>query len=324
MIKYPKTGQFRTVIQTVKTNHDFKGKDENGEPIYNHETPYPTLTFEASVKIHGTNAGIVFKNREPTEYQSRERKLSVLSDNADFMQSMLTKDLSFITNFYNFEENYNTLVVFGEWCGGNIQKGVAVSNLKEKIFVIFAVYADGNFVPLDKDLHDTAQKIYNIYDFPTWKLDIDFNNPLLSQNKIVELTLAVEEECPVGKYFGYEGVGEGIVLRCISRPELFFKSKGEKHSSSKVTKLAEIDPEKLQSADKFVEYAVTENRLNQGLEHFELDVKNVGGFIRWVINDVISEELDTLLQSGLTVKDVNKQMSQKAKEFFFVQLNSQV
>jgi hypothetical protein len=321
MIKYPKTGQFRTVIQTVKTNHDFKGKDKNDEPVYNHETPYPTLTFEASVKIHGTNAGIVFKRDGEIEYQSRERKLSVMSDNADFMQSMLTKDLQFIKDFYNFED---TLVVYGEWCGGNIQKGVAVSNLKEKIFIIFAVYADGEFVALDKDLHDTAQKIYNIYDFPTWKIDIDFNNPLLAQNKIVELTLVVEDKCPVGEYFGYEGVGEGIVLRCVSRPDLFFKSKGEKHSSSKVTKLAEIDPEKLQSADKFVEYAVTENRLNQGLEHFELDVKNVGGFIRWLINDVISEELDTLLQSGLTVKDVNKQMSQKAKEFFFKQLNSQV
>jgi hypothetical protein len=31
----------------------------------------------------------------------------------------------------------------------------------------------------------------------------------LVQNKLLELVLAIEAECPVGKYFGFSGIGEG-------------------------------------------------------------------------------------------------------------------
>ena len=41
------------------------------------------------------------------------------------------------------------------------------------------------------------------------------------------------------------------------------KVKGEKHSSSKVKKLASVDVEKLNSIKDFVDYAVTESRLEQ-------------------------------------------------------------
>ena len=54
MKKYPSIDQFRNVIRAVKTNHDYQGKDtETGEPIYQHTSPYPTLTFNGTVKIHG-------------------------------------------------------------------------------------------------------------------------------------------------------------------------------------------------------------------------------------------------------------------------------
>jgi hypothetical protein len=42
-------------------------------------------------------------------------------------------------------------------------------------------------------------------------MEIDFNMPQLVQNQLSEITIAVEEECPVAKAFGFSGIGEGIV-----------------------------------------------------------------------------------------------------------------
>lgn len=45
MKKFPSLVQFRNIIHTVKTNHDYQGKDENGNPIYLSNSSYPTLSF---------------------------------------------------------------------------------------------------------------------------------------------------------------------------------------------------------------------------------------------------------------------------------------
>ena len=52
-------------------------------------------------------------------------------------------------------------------------------------------------------LRNHEHKIYNIEDYETYEIEIDFNYPQLAQNKIIEMTIAVEDECPVGKAFGH-------------------------------------------------------------------------------------------------------------------------
>ncbi len=47
------------------------------------------------------------------------------------------------------------------------------------------------------------------------------------------------------------------------------------------------------------------------------DRKLLGAFIKWVANDLIKEESDTLADNGLTMKDVGGTMSKKAKIWFF-------
>ena len=107
--------------------------------------------------------------------------------------------------------------------------------------------------------------------------------------------------------------GEGNIHR--------FKVKGDKHSVTKVKKLANVDIEKLTSIKEFVDYSVTENRFNQAIENVfgkeELDVKKMGDFIRWFVKDIASEEMDTMVENGLEPKDVNKYISTKVREMFF-------
>lgn len=106
-----------------------------------------------------------------------------------------------------------------------------------------------------------------------------------------------------------------------------FKVKGQKHSVSKAKTLAPVDVEKLNSIKEFVDYAVTEQRFDQAVNEVvgsyeELDVKNIGNLIRWVINDVLEEELDTLTENNLKPKEVNKYISGKTRELFFEKYNS--
>jgi hypothetical protein len=169
-------------------------------------------------------------------------------------------------------------------------------------------------------------RIFFINQFPTWELEIDFDYPELSSNKMIELTEEVEKECPVGKYFGVSGVGEGIVWKCHIEPyvggDFMFKVKGEKHSVSKVKTLAAVDVEKVNSIKECVDKIITENRLNQGLDylrtnHLEIIPQNLGIFIKWVTSDAIREELDTIVESGLIPKDVGSVASKVARDWFF-------
>lgn len=321
MKKFPSIEQFRNIIRTVRTHHDYQGRDEQGNPIYSHSTPYPTLMFRGTVKLHGTNAGIVRYSDGRTEFQSRENVLSLEKDNNGFMNAMVSKTLDFLFKGFKFNDY---VAVYGEWCGGSIQKGVALSGLP-KMFVVFGVKVDDQWVDLPSDLSDNSQGIYNILQFPVYTIDIDFNYPEKVQNKLIDWTIEVENQCPVGAYFGVQGIGEGIVFTALTNQDYCFKSKGEKHSVSKVRKLNAVDTELMDSVNEFVEYAVTENRLKQGLDVLQqtfpaFDSKQTGDFIRWVVTDVLKEEKDTLVDSGLDEKLVKSAIVTKARVWFLSQI----
>ena len=123
-------------------------------------------------------------------------------------------------------------------------------------------------------------------------------------------------------------IGEGIVYKTdTERGTLRMKVKGEKHSSSKVKTLAPVDTEKVSSIKEFAEYAVTESRLNQGIEKVftsvneQMDIKKMGDFLKWITNDIIKEEMDTLRDNGLEPKDVTSAISNIARKWFLDKWN---
>ncbi len=344
MIKFPSIEQFRTIVSNVLRHFNFVGLDEAGEAIYDQTLPKPTLKFKGTVKLHGTNAAVSFSfgcSKEDSEYwaQSRENIITVENDNAGFAFFVESKKEVFkefakqIDSLNLFDVRDNIVTIYGEWCGGNIQKGVGISNLPKSFFIFGvkvspkALDAEGNAKPAYwipyHYLKSPDDNIYNILDFPTYEIEIDFNMPQLVQNKLSELTLAVEEECPVAKAFGFSGIGEGIVWTTELNGTVHrFKVKGEKHSSSKVKTLANVNVEKLESIQAFVDYAVTESRFKQGLENVfpneePINVKKMGDLIRWVVTDITKEETDTLVENNLEPKDVNSQISGKVREMFF-------
>ena len=333
MYPFPSINQFRNVVQHVRKQAAFLGLDEQGEAIYNHAPVFPKLSFTGTVKLHGTNAAIVFD--KGYTFQSRERVLTREQDNAGFMTHMQQYLISISMMFQRIAEQnkiqgLNDLIaVYGEWCGGNIQKGVAITGLP-KMFVIFAIKINDQWMDTP-NVSCPEASIYNIKDYLGYTIDIDFEHPELVQNRLAELTAEVEACCPIGKAHGKEGVGEGIVWRCTSNPssEYWFKVKGEKHSASKVKTLASVDVEAVEQINDFVAMAVTEARLEQGLHNLineqmkPFAMTSMGDFIRWVHQDVLKEEADTLQASGIEYKKLGSPIALAAKRWFTTKLNEE-
>jgi hypothetical protein len=330
-IKFPEIGQYRNMITSIKQRCRYAGKDENGDPIYDPKVILPTVKFYGTVKLHGSCGGVSFDwDTGELWANSRKRVVTIGNDNHGFACFVHKNSESFITIIKKVRaqdrSDGSIVTLFGEWCGKGIQKGVAISQL-EKMFVIFGVKYTKT-VSENEDIswwstqwgntRDTDNRIFNITDFQTWEIDIDINSPEQSQNRLADITLGVEKECPVGRSFGVKGIGEGVVWSTYDGVNVErFKVKGEKHSGSKIKKLAKVDPEKVASVQEYVDYACTENRMLQGLgEVFgedEPDIKKMGEFIGWVASDIIKEESDTLVINNLIWKDVASKVATKAR-----------
>lgn len=342
MIKYPSINQFKNTIKDVEQIARYAGKDENGQPFFDNNKPLPTLTFRGTTKLHGTNAAIVFypkaENGKNLIFQSRERELSLQHDNMGFMLYMMSQGEAINILLGNIYTSTNIkpedhVVIFGEWCGEGIQKGVGISALP-RMFVVFGIMIDGKWIDFlsFSFFHVLNQsKIYSIHQFSVWYTDIDFNRPDLSQKHLIDLTEQVEKECPVARSFGIRyGLGEGIVWQCINPgyETLLFKVKGEKHSVSKVSTLASIHTEVLGKLCDFADTVVTQNRLEQGMFVLQnemllpLESTSTGKFISWIFNDIIKEETDTIVANQIDPKKLHSVIAKKARTWFLDTINS--
>ena len=336
---FPKIGQFRQVVKEARDRAAYVGKDVNGDPIYDPSKASPTIKFKGTVKLHGTNAGVGHTEEDGIWSQSRGNIITPENDNFGFARYVEDNKKVFLelvehVRYVNSKINPNDGVfIFGEWAGSSIQKGVGVSQIEKSLFIfdVKVVPEDGTepyHLPSDY-LRDKDHRIYNIEDFLSYDIEIDFNQPEAVQNVLSDITIKVEELCPVAKAFGFEGIGEGVVwVAQVNGHDYRFKVKGEKHSVSKVKTLAKVDTEKLNSINEFVDYVATENRLEQGLgivfPDGVLDQKKTGEIIKWVISDIFAEETDTLADNGLEMKDVGKYLSTRVRQMFFSKLNAQV
>lgn len=332
-IKFPKIGQFRNVVSDIKHSARFEGLDDDGQPKYNNDK-LPTIEFRGTVKVHGTNAAVV---RSPEgEIYAQSRNNVVDSGHFNFVGFVKNNMESFEFLFSQIrsdnELNWDkhSIAIFGEWAGPGVQKGVAVSELPEKMFFIFGV----KIAPEDENednywveyghLTVPNDRIHNIYGPGIYRKEIDFSNPKMVINELIDITNDVEKECPVGKAFGISGVGEGVVWEANYKGSSYrFKVKGEKHSGSKVKKLASVDPEKLKNIQETVNYLVAEPRLDQAIQetNAELHRKHTGDVMRWLANDIRVEEADTLEANGLEWKDVASAVTGEYRRIFFQRID---
>lgn len=319
MKKFSEIEQFRSIYKTVEY---FYGDNK------------PTLRFYGTVKLHGTNAGIRRKNGK-FQAQSRTSIIDSSNDNAGFAAWVENLPYEVLHDVFDKATSFRhkDVTLFGEWIGPKIQKGVAINDLPEKQWVLFEAYNGENESYIDLPTHVEAPdyNIFNISRGGIYIIDVDFSKPEESLEKLINLTIEIEKECPYAKSFGVSGIGEGLVWKLSDNPEnsnYWFKTKGEKHSGAKKNKkkIATIAPEKLETINTLLDEILPTWRLEQGLNESKkdndiLDMKNIGPYLAWINKDVRKEEMDTILENGLEWKEIAKFITQRAKTFFMNEVN---
>lgn len=306
-----------------------------------------TVTYRAKVKLHGTNAGVVISPSGEVTAISRTAVITPSSDNAGFAKWVEARKAEFAT----FASDKATVVIFGEWCGPGIQKGVAVTQLKERIFAVFAlrlVEPSAELAPLEDliaeplALEGIARVVPGAYVIPwfnsgeefkvDWNETADALQPTLDR---INAHVSHVEECDpwMASQFGIRGTGEGLVFYPIDAQHLgyenfsnlCFKAKGEKHKVVAKTKPAQADPTVAAGLADFAEMVVTPARLEQGCRavnggELQFDPKNIGAFLAWINQDVIKETTAELEASGLEQKAAVKACSDRARAWYVAEM----
>lgn len=321
-IKYPSIDHLKTVKKNLMR--------------YNNLNDLTNIQLTGTVKIHGTNAGFTLTKDDSFHVQSRNRNLSLESDNAGFCQWVVShKEViePTLTDILSGGD-YDSVTVYGEWCGGNIQKNVGVSGA-DKHFIVFSVMVTSGsstkFIPVSTFNTNEIPNCELITDFETYTYSLDLTSQE-SVDGLNTLTIDVENECPVAKKLNPEGnlVGEGIVWTGEVNGRFFmFKHKGEKHSrgggSKKVSVSENYSEEALSDLKDFLSIALSVDRLKQGVEYLEemgLDTspKSTGEFLKWVSKDIIkecsSEVSDLYKNHNIEWKALQREITKGARDFF--------
>lgn len=349
--KFPSIDQFRHVVADITHKAEMIGLDAEGKPVYDKSRPKPSLTFKGTVKLHGTNGCVAFDLATgQLAAQSRERMLTPADDNHGFCAWVLShtvttallrlRDLVLGLPAVKAQGPLAAVHIFGEWCGDQVNRKTAIGKLPVR-WVVFGVRVtseDGAdiWLPVESVAAAWAESskpleslvnLHFISCFPTFELDVDFNHPADALDALERLTLQVEALCPVAEALGVAGLGEGIVWS-VQDPVYgrhTFKTKGDKHKGTKNTRLVQIEPEVLASLEAFTDAVLTDSRLEQGLDLLEVErgkvtLDHVGDFLRWVGQDVLKEEADTLEASGLERKQVMGHINRQAKAWLMPRL----
>jgi hypothetical protein len=291
-----------------------------------------------TVKIHGSNISILYTNT-PDSYQirSRNRILSAESDLYDCFKILDRIHLRELAEQVGriYESTWTELIIVGEWAGNKIQKGVGVC-LLDKFLTIFNICIDKNWQDIRKFRHVALrdQGVFNICDFPTYSITIDLTSleDIDRAEKQMESWVdAIDKKCPVAAYFGVDGPGEGLVFTnyglCPSCRLSNFKVKGPSHQIVRKGKLDVLPSDVVQAIHAFVEYVITEARLDQGISYLEemqipIDPKGTGHYIRWVVRDSLKEEGHVLGDLNLTEKDVKLALTDAVRKGWKVRLKA--
>lgn len=292
----------------------------------------PVVRYRAKVKLHGSNCAVQVTD-EGVAAQSRTALLTPEADYKGFAAYVRAN-----------EEYFRTLrpgcVVFGEWCGPGVEKGMAISQATAKVFAIFAVRIGDQIVYEPDELRalvPAAGAPPSLHVLP-WEGDellVDYGSREQLEAVAAAVSArveAVEREDPwVKSVFGISGLGEGLVLYPVRvdgaaptlDPEglarLMWKAKGEKHRTAGAKSAAQVSATAAASVDEFVSLLVTEARLEQGLGAVcggVRDPKATGKFLAWVSADVQKESVAELEASGLTWPQVEKTVQTRARLWF--------
>ncbi|KAJ7773243.1 hypothetical protein B0H16DRAFT_1230799, partial [Mycena metata] len=347
-IAYPSTPNFQNFKADYVHALDRRPEDEDAESsdvFASRKRPPTRATFVGTVKLHGTNATIVFNDgdKHHPQIQSRSWILTdTKKDNCGTYALLSKAPLASLVDqilAIHGDTTFREVFIAGEVAGKGVQKGVAITAL-ERFFAIFNIRIDGRWVDMRqyKTCGLPDHRIYNVAQYKAFEVDIDFRQPTAEvHERMNQYTTEVYDKCPFSATFvdgrgqPISGRGEGIVWTMVRSPfmdededrefdDTFlcnFKTKGEQFSATanapKEPKV--LNPVLADAVVQFVDYALAERRLEQGIEYLEgeqaregkpiagFNIKLTGAFMKWVTEDTIKEERNEMERLGVPEKD---------------------
>lgn len=335
-VKWAEIQNFHNLRKLVKTYPELLvGKSE--------------VTYKAKVKLHGTNAGVRVSSDGSVHALSRTSVITPQNDNAGFAGWVYLNSDSFAS----LSNPSHDVVVYGEWCGPGIQQGVACTKLSQKVFAVFAIRlldvnddVKNQFIVEPEEIKailSGCKLIGTMHVLPWYSVnekDCEFTLDLLDMNEktvigvdeINQHVLEIEKCDPwVKAEFGVEGIGEGLVLYPVDVEHggytnfvnLSFKAKGEKHQTVSKTKPVQSSATVEDNVVEFVKMVCPLARLEQGLMTVNgnldtPDMKNMGPFIKWIVQDVLKECQAEIAASGIDLKVIMKNVEKLARTWFMI------
>lgn len=308
------------VVRTLQHLHEL------GEPL-------PVVEYRAKVKLHGSNCAVQLVE-DGLVAQSRTALLTPEADYKGFAAWAHA-------HAAYFARLPRGLVIFGEWCGPGVEKGMAISQVPTKQFAVFAVQRGDEirYAPEEIEaqlLVDGRPETLHVLPWQGAPVAVDFGARASLDAVAAELSqrvAEVEREDPwVKTRFGVTGLGEGLVLYPVrvtpalpadaataraAIARLMFKAKGEKHRTAGAKVAVQVDATVVASIEEFVALMVTEPRLQQGLGAVGgREPKLTGRFLAWIAEDVRKESAAELEAAGLTWSQVDKAVQVRARTWF--------
>lgn len=203
------------------------------------------------------------------------------------------------------------------------------------MFVIFGLCLNGTWLPTEpySDIESTDIDIYHVCRGGFYRHTLPLWDIAGSLESIQHLADSVEQACPIGKSFGLQGKGEGIVWKPVapelaSRVELWYKMRGQS-STGQMPPRVRLDQSAVQNkkafASEFARSVVFEKRLEQGLEYMaELglprDKNGVNKFMKWMKGDVEKEEAGEIAEAKADMKIVLAEVGKLAAKWYLARL----
>ncbi len=299
------------------------------------------VRYRGTVKIHGTNAGVVCAPGLPLQAQSRNRELTLENDNMGFAAFVVEHEEALreyameVRNVCGLS-SIDPVVLYGEWCGPGIQKGVGVARLPYKQFAVFAArLRDGAYLDPFKSpdfcppIHPFVRSVIEVEPI---HVVLDF----VHKAQIADMLARVEEQvakidrsCPWAAMFDIEGPGEGLVFWPVwgadgypDPSELVWKAKGAKHKEVTAAVSRDVPLAEVQHLTEFCARICPEARLNKGLDYMRemaipFEKRSTGQFLKWIGQDLKRECADLAAEEGFEWKAVASVSSAIARDFFF-------
>ncbi|KAJ6513274.1 hypothetical protein C8R45DRAFT_1154368, partial [Mycena sanguinolenta] len=306
-IPYPSTPNFKNFkVDYVRALDGERPQDEGSASESPRKRPPTRATFLGTVKLHGTNATIVFRNGDArnAQIQSRSWILQDIKKDNNGTYALLSKAPLFslveqILAVRGQGDSFEEIYICGEVAGKGVQKGVAIVAM-ERFFAIFNIRIDGRWVDMRqyKGCSLPEHRIFNLAQYKTFEVDIDFRAPTTAVHDLMnEYTAEVYEACPFAAAFVESGMpvtgrGEGIVWTMVRSPYMDqsdgrdfddtilvnFKTKGENFATTSQAPREQknVDPGTASAIAQFADYSITERRYEQGIEHLEAEQAQKG------------------------------------------------